>query len=155
MWIDSDDGTLYLYFDDGDGAQWAEMASVYSISQSIDLANVSSNIVPSANVTYDLGNTTNRWNDIWLANSTIHIGEAAISASGANLVLPATVQIGDAVLDATSGNLALPENLSAVTVEASGDITANSFIGDGSQLTGISAGISTGKAIAMAIVFGG
>lgn len=31
-------------------------------------------------------------------------------------------------------------------------VTANTFIGDGSQLTG--AGISTGKAIAMAIVFG-
>jgi hypothetical protein len=31
-------------------------------------------------------------------------------------------------------------------------VTANSFVGDGSQLTG--AGISTGKAIAMAIVFG-
>jgi hypothetical protein len=40
-------------------------------------------------------------------------------------------------------------NVTATTV------TANTFIGDGSQLTGISSGgVTTGKAIAMAMVFG-
>lgn len=41
-------------------------------------------------------------------------------------------------------------NLTAVTV------TANTFIGDGSGLTGVSSGggVTTGKAIAMAMVFG-
>ena len=29
------------------------------------------NILPAANVTYDLGTSTTRWKDIWLANSTI------------------------------------------------------------------------------------
>lgn len=33
-------------------------------------------------------------------------------------------------------------------------VTANTFVGDGSQLSGITAGVSTGKAIAMSIVFG-
>jgi filamentous hemagglutinin len=127
MWIDSDDGTLYLYFNDGDGAQWAEMASVYSINQVVDLANVSSNIIPAANVTYDLGNATNRWNDIWLANSTIHIGEATISAVGADLVLPATVQIGDAVLDASSGNLSLPENVEIIGTISAGNISTDNY----------------------------
>ena len=39
-------------------------------------------------------------------------------------------------------------NISANTV------TASSFVGDGSGLTGLSAGVTTGKAIAMAMVFG-
>jgi len=58
-------------------------------------------------------------------------------------------------------------NVTATTVTANtftgdltGDVTAttvtaNTFIGDGSQLTGISSGgVTTGKAIAMAMVFG-
>lgn len=46
-------------------------------------------------------------------------------------------------------------NTGDITTLTSETITANNFIGDGSQLTGISTGITTGKAIAMAIVFGG
>lgn len=48
-----------------------------------------------------------------------------------------------------------PAAISATTGNFSGTVTATSFSGDGSGLTGISAGITTGKAIAMAIVFGG
>jgi len=39
-------------------------------------------------------------------------------------------------------------------VQVAGTIKATAFSGNGAGLTGISAGISTGKAIAMAIVFG-
>ena len=97
------------------------------------------NIIPSANITYDLGNATNRWNDIWLANSTIHLGEVSISATGANLQLPTTVKIGNVTLSESGGNLALPENISANTVVASGNITGNFILGNGSQLTGLPA----------------
>lgn len=38
------------------------------------------NIIPSANVTYDLGTTTNRWKDLWLSGNTIHLGDTSISA---------------------------------------------------------------------------
>ncbi len=48
-------------------------------------ARVASNILPSVNNTYSLGNTTNRWSDIWGAN--VHIGtstwDLAQSANGA------------------------------------------------------------------------
>ena len=35
---------------------------------------VTGNILPSANVTYNLGSTTQRWNELYLSGSTIHIG---------------------------------------------------------------------------------
>ena len=38
------------------------------------------NIIPSANVTYDLGSETNRWKDLWLSGNTIHLGDTSISA---------------------------------------------------------------------------
>lgn len=91
------------------------------------LTGVSSNLLPAANLTYDLGSPEKQWKDLWLSNSTIHLGEVSISAQGGNLLLPNTVQIGNVTLSETDGTLVLPEG---------------------------SSGISTGKAIAMAIVFG-
>jgi hypothetical protein len=101
---------------------------------------VSSDLSPTANITYDLGNTTNRWNDLWLANSTIYLGEAQISATGATLELPATVQIGNVTLSESGGNLALPENIFANTVTATGNISGEYILGNGSLLTGVSTG---------------
>lgn len=48
-------------------------------------SNMGGNVIPTANVTYNLGNATNRWNDIWLSNSTIYIGDAEISANATSL----------------------------------------------------------------------
>ena len=39
------------------------------------------NIVPSANITYDLGNTTNRWKDLYLSNATIYLGSTELSTA--------------------------------------------------------------------------
>jgi len=37
---------------------------------------VSSNLIPSSNVTYNLGSNTNRWNDLYLSGNTIFLGNA-------------------------------------------------------------------------------
>ena len=103
--------------------------------------------------------------------STGEAGSNAIvtdSGTGGDVVLDFTIPRGDtgsgdvtgpasstdnaiARFDGTSGSVV--QN-SSVTIDDSGNVTANSFSGDGSNLTGIEAGITTGKAIAMAIVFG-
>jgi hypothetical protein len=41
---------------------------------------ITGNLLPSANVTYNLGSPTQRWNEIFLAANTIDIGGATISA---------------------------------------------------------------------------
>jgi hypothetical protein len=45
---------------------------------------VSSHIIPSANVTYDLGTDTARWRDLYLSGSTIKLGTTAISVTSDN-----------------------------------------------------------------------
>jgi hypothetical protein len=50
---------------------------------------ITQNVIPDANVTYDLGTSTARFKDLWLSNSTIHLGEATISSNGSTLVVPA------------------------------------------------------------------
>ena len=39
------------------------------------------NIIPSANVTYDLGSATNRWKDLYLSGNTIFLGDETISVN--------------------------------------------------------------------------
>lgn len=86
---------------------------------------VTGNLIPSANVIYDLGNVTHRWRDLWLSGSTIHIGNANISVSNGSIQSSApiraditgnitasnitvsgnTISIGGATLDVSSGTL--------------------------------------------------
>jgi hypothetical protein len=52
---------------------------------------ISGNIIPAANVTYDLGSNTQRFNKLWLAGNTIDLGGALIQTNdttGAVAVVP-------------------------------------------------------------------
>ena len=57
---------------------------------------VSGHVIPSANTTYDLGSSTNRFNDIYLDGSSIHLGSANITASGSSVVLPSGSSVSGA-----------------------------------------------------------
>jgi hypothetical protein len=48
---------------------------------------VNGNITPTANGSFSLGSTTNRFNDLWLSSNGINIGGAVLSSDGANLTL--------------------------------------------------------------------
>jgi hypothetical protein len=64
---------------------------------------VTGNILPSGDVTYDLGNSTRRFRDLYLSGNTIYLGNANITANGSTLTLPAgTVITGTG----TVGNIA-------------------------------------------------
>jgi hypothetical protein len=111
VWIAANTGAQYVYFTSGGNSQWAEMEADTSISittssgANIDLTAVASNIIPSANITYDIGNTSNRFRDIYLANSTIYLGDAEISANGSNVVLASAVITSAVIASATLGNI--------------------------------------------------
>jgi hypothetical protein len=109
------------------------------VSTAIDLTNVSSNIIPSANVTYDLGNATNQWRSLYVSGNTIYIGGGSISADDAGITMTSP---GGAEFS-VSGNSAANTVGNFGEVSASGNITGNYFLGDGSQLTGISSGNSS------------
>jgi len=76
-------------------------------------------LIPSANITYDLGSPTNRFKDLYLSTSTIYLGEANISASGSAIVLPAGAISGDLAVGGNAviaGNLAVTGNLTYINV---------------------------------------
>ena len=81
------------------------------------------NVLPSANIIYNLGSSTQRWNDLWLANSTIYIGNAQISANATAIVMTNPAG-GETVLAGTSGN----SELTGAIVSVTGNITGGNII---------------------------
>jgi len=58
------------------------------------LGNVTGHVVPSANVTYDLGSPILRWRDLYLSGQTIDLGGKSISAGEEGIAMPAGSTIG-------------------------------------------------------------
>ena len=56
--------------------------------------NVASDLLPDANITYNLGSTTQRWKDIWLSNSTIYMGSQSISANATSVNFSGDIEAG-------------------------------------------------------------
>jgi len=79
-------------------------------------------LIPSANVTYDLGSATNRFRDLYLSGTTIDLGGVTISSDGTTVTIP---------------DLAVTTDIEAATVSASTSMTINSvtMTSDGTTVT--------------------
>jgi hypothetical protein len=89
-------------------------------------------LLPQANLGGNLGSEQYQWNDLWVSNNTIYINSVPLTLTAGNVL---TVN-GEAVLS----------NDSDTAISTTGNITADYFIGNGSQLTGIVAVSSYGNA---------
>jgi hypothetical protein len=69
----------------------------------------SGNIIPAANAVYSLGNATNYWSNLWVANNTIFIGGVPLGITGNTL---------------TVNDEALLSNNSDTSITTTGNITA-------------------------------
>ncbi len=96
---------------------------------------VRANILPAANVTYDLGSPTQRFNDLYLAGNTIDLGGATISANATALTI--TNPQGGTFVSQGTGTEAISVTGNIVT-------TGGIFIGNGAGLTGVVASSNVG-----------
>jgi hypothetical protein len=82
---------------------------------------VSGNITPTANITYDLGNNTNRFKDLYLSGNSIYLGDTTLSAAAGNFEIPGTIVSGNASL----GNLATANFITGtLTTNAQPNVTS-------------------------------
>jgi len=106
---------------------------------STDVVTVKGNVLPGANVTYDLGTSTQRWRDLWLSNSTIYLGNAQISANatavtitnpagGTTVLQGSTPSITGDVVSA-SGNVTGGNLITGGLISAAGNITGGNILG--------------------------
>ena len=56
--------------------------------------NLNASLLPTTDVTYDLGSASYRWKDLYLSGSSIKLGSATITATGTAVNLPAGTTIG-------------------------------------------------------------
>jgi hypothetical protein len=98
---------------------------------------VTTSLLPSANLVYDLGSPTRRWKDIYLSNNSIFLGDSKISSNATAVIIapPSTANvlvvtdIGANLL----GNMAISGNM-----EIAGSITATSITINGGLANGTS-----------------
>ena len=83
---------------------------------------VTSNLIPNANVTYNLGNSTNRWKDLWLSNSTLYFDTNATVAAG-------TMTYGNS-------NFSIPTANGNITFSSAGNANIVVITGTGANITG-------------------
>ena len=102
---------------------------------------INSDVLPSANNTYDLGSSTNRWNNIWLSSTTINLGGAEISSDGTGTisiaatgaVLPAGSLVGiDAIATANTVTGVSTRNVPFFTRAGGSSTAAATYVFKGS-----------------------
>jgi filamentous hemagglutinin len=106
---------------------------------------VTGNIIPTANVTYSLGNDTNRFSNLYLSGSTIILGNSTISANSTSVVIT-NPQGGKFVMagtgDANSSSLVNGNSNIRIAANSSIGLSANGVSNvllvtkDGGQFTG-------------------
>ena len=148
QWYNTANDVLYEYITDGTTGYWVDIQSLgtstgNAVAKSLDDITLSGNLLLTANLLYSIGGDTGRLRHIYAGNVTTVTANAT------------TVNAGNI----TAANITLTANVVAANVRSTGNVVGTYFLGNGAQLTGISASsvgaATTGKAIAMAIVFGG
>jgi hypothetical protein len=145
----------------------ANSASQPNITSTGTLAGlvVAGNITPNTDITYNLGNNTNRFNDLYLANSTIYIGSQTISANASSVIVSGNLVaniVGNVSGNVTSAgtvttnaqpnitsvgiltSLSVSGNITTGNLDGANNITANYFIGSGNNLSNIQGANVTG-----------
>ena len=102
--------------------------------------NITGALLPSANVTYNLGSPTQRWKDLYLSGSTIYLGAAgelttdnsgALTING-NLTTTANVNSGNV----STGNITATDTATVLGNIIAGNVYANSGTIGATNLTG-------------------
>ncbi len=113
------DGAGNLAWDAG-GVSTYGNANVVALGE----AGWSGNIIPSANATYSLGNATNYWSNLWVANNTIYIGGVPLGMTAGNVLTvngePVLSNDSDTAIT-TTGNIAAGNILTDNYLYANGE----------------------------------
>ena len=143
-------GNVTANFFLGNGSLLTGVVSSYnnaSVQTFLGSGTLSGNIVPAGNGIVNLGTPTARFGAVYLAGNSIYLGASQISANatavvitnpaGADFVLQGTLDNNSV---SASGNVVGANLVTAGLITATGNITGNYILGNGSQLTGLPTG---------------
>jgi len=88
---------------------------------------VYTNLIPSVDVTYNLGNATHRWKDLWLSGTTIQLGNTTLSSTTGNTFTTGNIEATENLtgnIGLFHGNVIMEKNLTVVgNLTVSGNTT--------------------------------
>lgn len=89
LWYDSDDGRLFIYYNDGSSSQWVDASPngtptdlIVEGTTTLKGTSTTRAILPDADDTYDLGSATKRWANIYSADLQLSNEGAANDVDG-------------------------------------------------------------------------
>src|SRR6056300_137687 len=116
--IDASSVSSNVFIGDGSGLSnisTANLAGNLTVDD-LTVATLSSHLLPSANVTYDLGNPTQRFRDLFLAGNTIDLAGALIQALGANVFIQ-NLDVGTITGDGSGlTGISIPPSINTITI---------------------------------------
>lgn len=114
---------------------------INSIDGSVNLdGTVQGDIIPDDNAAYDIGSSTFRFRDIYLSGSSIHLGNAIITASGTAVNLPAGSTLNGTPIGSSGSGIVEGSNYNINIVGDDSSIILNAAT---KTLTAVSASIGT------------
>jgi len=128
-------GTIVSQYFVGDGSQLSNIPTS-------NLSSVSNDIIPSANITYSLGNSTNQWKELWVSGNTIYLGGLPLSKNANGNI---TYDDQELIAQSNTGQTSITNLTSEdanITNIVSDNISSENIIaafiaGDGSNITNI------------------
>jgi hypothetical protein len=88
-------------------------------SVGMNLSSVGSHVIPTANVTYDLGTSSLRWRDLYLSGNSLYLGGAVITAANNAVVLPTGSVIGNVAIGSGGATVTVSNTVPATTSQGS------------------------------------
>lgn len=92
-------------------------------------------LIPSANITYDIGTGDYRYRDLYLSGSTIYLGDVQITANSTTLELPENTKVGGNLISSFSGDYNDLTNKPDQDLNTTDDVTFNTVEHSGLVLT--------------------
>lgn len=104
--------------------------NVNNLNQQLD---ITGNLIPTANVTYDLGALSTRWNDLYLAGNSIYLGNLVLKDNGDNtLGVFQSDGVTEAVVTSTAEDAVTAQRWETPRLfEFVGDVSGSAYV-DGS-----------------------
>jgi hypothetical protein len=115
------DGFLHTRAEISNSGTW-RVDNLRHLSTTTSSITVSTNLIPSADLTYDLGSTSSQWRSLYVGTSTIYLGGVAVSIAGGNLTIN-----GNPVSASTS----LVNGTSTLALSTTGSILLNGTVFSG------------------------
>ena len=130
LWYNTSEDILYQYTFDGTSNYWVDISSAdfgfTNNSTSLLDTTITGNLVPSANITYSLGTTSQRFKDLFLSGNTIDLGGATIktdASSGAIALIPQPTVANPN----PTGIVVSPAGTISTVATTGGNVTANAI----------------------------